>query len=111
MPCFSVTQCESNLNNADHGLLKKALEDLGYTVTMDSSGKIKSFSRGAVTGTYSNDKLQLTARGGKNPDANEIKRAYSHQVIMKQRKEAHRNGWDMVREGQEYVFRPANLNS
>jgi len=97
-----VQTCNVNLDNANHRLLGKALERLGYRVVRDSTGKILSFSKVKVTGTYNGKTLNLS---GTTTGTNEIMREYSRQVILKRGEEAQRKGWDFVKEGDRYVVR------
>lgn len=103
MPCYQVQVASVNLNKADHELLAKALEKLGYTVSRQ--GKTLIFSKGNVSGTYKNDKLEVQARGGaKLPDTDEIKRAYSEKVIQRMADKYAEEGWEVSQDGEEYVW-------
>jgi hypothetical protein len=108
MPCYQVQTCNVELNNADHKLLGKALEKLGYKVVRDrATGQILSFTKGGITGQYDGKQLKLSARvsAGLTIDTDAIKREYARQVIMKKVNEAQSKGWDVTKEGQEWVFR------
>lgn len=99
MPCYSVQRCAVDLNHADHGLLTKALEALGYKVVQDAKGQIVSFTKGRVTGTYDGTQLHLTAPNGVPIDSNAIMHAYSKQVMQRQIAKARKAGWDVVKTG------------
>jgi hypothetical protein len=102
MPCYTVQTASVNLNNADHDLLAKALEKLGYTVVR--TGKNFVFRKGAVSGSYQNNKINMQATGGAKMDTDEIKRAYSEQVIHHMAEKYAEEGYEMTRDGEEYVW-------
>lgn len=108
MPCYQIQTCNVELNNANHDLLAKALEKDGYKVVKEN-GKIKSFSKGQVSGTYQNNKLAFT--GTSKIDSDQIKRGYSEQVIERKKKQFASQGWscEKTKEG-EYVFRKAKVS-
>jgi hypothetical protein len=101
VPCYQIQQTSVNLNNADHTLLAKALEKLGYTVYRN--GKTFTFRKGAVSGSYGNNKLSVQSNG-ELPDTDEMKRAYSEQVIKAMADKYANEGWEMTQDGDEYVW-------
>lgn len=102
MPCYTVQTASVELNNADHELLAKALEKQGYTVRR--ANKTLTFSKGNVSGTYQNKKLDFRMTGGAKVDTDAIKRAYSDQVIQHMAKKYAEEGWELERDGDEYVW-------
>jgi hypothetical protein len=105
MPCYQVQVCNVELNNADHKLLGRALEKLGYKVVRSADGKIRSFSKGQVKGQYDDKNLRLSGPRGAKLETDAIKREYARQVILKKVGEARANGWDIEKEGEDWVFR------
>lgn len=95
MPCDSVQKTSVNLDVADIGLLAAALETLGYQVTMQTAGALRATHRdhGDVAYDAAKKSLTTTTRYGQAPqNANEIKVAYSTQVVNKI---ATRFGWSV----------------
>lgn len=107
MPCYTVQTASVELNNADHELLAKALEKQGYKV--QRVGKTLTFSKGNVTGTYSNKKIDFRMTGGAKVDTDAIKREYSKQVIEHMAKKYAEDGWELTQDGDEYTWsRPSS---
>jgi hypothetical protein len=90
MPCYTITQVKLILNNADIGLLKKALEGMGKTVYQDGLKRLSWQG-----GSYNKDGGLLTVRD--KDKGNAIQRAYSKEVIMTK---AQRFGWTVKETGQ-----------
>jgi hypothetical protein len=108
MPCYQVQTCNVELNNADHNLLAESLKKQGYTVTLDSKGKISSFRKGSVTGSYSGTRLNFS--GTNKVDSDAIKRSYSEEVIQKKAKQMRAMGWEVYKEKGQMVFKkPAHV--
>jgi hypothetical protein len=97
-----VQTASVNLNKADHVLLAKALEKEGYSVSRQ--GNVLVFSKGRVRGTYQGDKLQLQAPKGETIDTDAIKRAYSDQAIQTMAEKYAEEGWEVTKDGDEYVW-------
>lgn len=94
--------------DANQDLLAKGLESQGYKVTKDANGKIKSFSKGDVTGTYDGKKLNF--QGTSKVDANAIQKSYSEQIVEKKKQEFKKKGWEVYKEKGEMVFKaPATV--
>lgn len=102
MPCYQVQTASVNLNKADHKLLGKALEKLGYKVMRD--GKNFTFSKGSVTGVYKNNTITVTSQSGTKVDTDAMKVAYSEQVIQHLAEKYADEGWEMTKDGDEYVW-------
>lgn len=103
MPCYQVQTMQVNLDSADHDLLEKALKKLGYSVTRNGSSF--SFSKGTVSGTYSNNKLNISNTDRtKKVDTDQIKREYSEQVIKKIASKNVQEGWELSREGDNWIL-------
>jgi hypothetical protein len=102
MPCYTVQTASVELNNVDHATLAKAMEKIGYTVVRQ--GKNFTFRKGAVSGSYQNNRLNMQATGGAKMDSAAIKVAVSEQIIQDKAAEYAEQGWDMQRDGDEFVF-------
>lgn len=88
MPCDAVRLITSDLGtHTDPGILKKALEDLGYTVSQNnrrlSFGKKGEYNS---NGSFANGKLTVP----EGTDISAIKVAYSNRVV---RTAAEKYGW------------------
>lgn len=91
MPCYSRIQSTVEFgDNTDPKLLALALRALGYTVT--EIGKNLSFAKYAsdapITGTYRGGTMTING----SVDQNEMKRAYSAEVV---KSAAKRFGWQV----------------
>jgi len=95
MPCDTIstnTVDLSSLGKLSPELVLAALKALGHTnARIDAGSKRVSFGRGEYIDTATGQS-QLA----RNMDANEIKRAYSAQVIQYQAK---KNGWTLKQTG------------
>lgn len=96
MPCDTVrtSRVELRLDATDLGLLKKALESLGYEANVGN--KLVTFNDKTfnVRGEYNITSGRLTAEtiGNTRFDLNAVKRAYSEQVVNQQ---AEQMGWEI----------------
>lgn len=93
MPCYSVEESGIKVTaNTNPDLLKKALEELGYTVT--KIGGTLTFANYQLgrRGTFQNGELSVKTNMGAAVDQDEIRRAYSAQVVMSAAK---RFGWQV----------------
>lgn len=84
MPCDTINRVGLAMPNVDPTILAAALKAAGYTATI--AGKMVSFYKGAVSGTYQNGKIDMRASrmgGAASIDdaTNEIRRAYSAEVV------------------------------
>lgn len=88
MPCNTIqtSQVEFLAKSTNPELLAEALRALGYTVFIN--GHFTQFTKGYQTGTYNALTGQLTMP--QQWDGNEIKRAYSREIVNSQAK---KNGW------------------
>ena len=83
MPCDTINRMSVNLelraDNREH--LEAALRNLGYQV-IDRNGVLTFYGNG-VTGTFENGKLKINGRDNdvERFDVNEVKRAYSGEVV------------------------------
>ena len=102
MPCYTVQTASVELNNVDHATLAKAMEKIGYTVLRQ--GKNFTFRKGGVSGSYQNNKLNMQSTGGARIDTDAIKRSVSEQIIQDKAEEYQDQGWEMQRDGDEFVF-------
>jgi hypothetical protein len=68
-------------------------------------GKTLTFTKGNISGSYRNNKINMTAPQGTKIDTDAIKRSYSESVIELKAQQYAEDGWEMEREGDEYVFR------
>lgn len=88
MPCYSVqkSKVEFLAKSTDTKLLADALRGLGFSVTQTAQGL--SFEKAGLSGSYASNSgcLQLD----ESWDGNEVKRAYSAQVVESQ---ARKFGW------------------
>lgn len=80
MPCDTIQTSTINLGNiGDRGLLKKALEEMGYRVTL-TSDRIQ-FGNGRNGGVvYADGRVDLQG-AATELSVNEIKRAYSVEAV------------------------------
>lgn len=92
MPCYSRVASTVELGpKTDAGLLAQALDSLGYIVGRAGGAVRFSHPLTGVTGRYQNGVMNVSTIEGEAPlDQNEIKRAYSAQVI---KSAAQRFGW------------------
>lgn len=93
MPCHSRQYSTIDFGEAtDVSLLAKAFTALGYTVKQTGKALVLDNTTTGTTGTFENGKLGLTTgQWASLPvDLNEIKRAYSAEVI---KSAATRFGW------------------
>lgn len=104
MPCYLVQTCSVSLLNANPTLLAAALAKLGYTVVRSGNGKIQSFSRERVTGTYDGKTLTVSGPGGTQAQAetNEIRRGYTDQIMQKRAQEFRKKGWTVTHTGNRW---------
>ncbi len=93
MPCYTVEESGIKVTaNTNPDLLKKALEELGYTVTkLGATLTFANYSK-SHRGFFRNGELTITNGSGEAVDQNEIRRAYSAQVVMSAAK---RFGWQV----------------
>lgn len=88
MPCYTVqkSKVEFLAKSTDMNLLANALRGLGFSVTQTPEGL--SFEKAGFSGSYASNSgcLQLD----ESWDGNEVKRAYSTQVVESQ---ARKFGW------------------
>lgn len=105
MPCDTIqtVKVSEELKNIDIKLLKKALEAMGFTVSMSKTGETLSFagtneSTGRYhSGTYTKGKFtQITKGFSPKLDLNSVKVAYSHQVVQKSAMDF---GWKLTKTG------------
>jgi hypothetical protein len=91
MPCWTVqeSKVEFLAKTTDRDLLTAALEKLGYEVTR-ASAAVLIFRKDGASGSYDAQSGRLGLAEGW--DVNEIKRAYSEQVVESQ---ARRFGWQL----------------
>lgn len=89
-PCdsISVMSVSEELKNVDRDVLQKALESMGFTVPENRAGLTYSGYHKETgqyyTGSYLNGKLnQQVQYGSPKLDINQVKVAYSHQVVQK----------------------------
>jgi hypothetical protein len=90
IPCDQIQTSEVTLNSPHLALLKKALEGLGFTVTLTGNSLSFRNSQG-ISGTFANGSLKLRSRGSLNIrsqgyasseiDAGTIKQAYSKELV------------------------------
>lgn len=95
MPCDSIqtAQVNFNLDATDLNLLKLALEGLGYTVSQVGSKLNFYLDRKQASGTWENGKFSARVYGSADEfDVNEVKRAYSKEVVKYASK---RFGWTL----------------
>jgi hypothetical protein len=90
------------LNNIDHATLAKAMAKIGYTVIRQ--GKNFTFRKGAVSGSYQNNRLNMQATGGAKIDSAAIKISVSEQIIADKAAEYAEQGWEHTMDGDEHVF-------
>lgn len=88
MPCYTVqkSKVEFLAKSTDTNLLADALRDLGFSVTQTSEGLY--FEKAGISGSYASDSARLQL--DESWDGNELKRAYSTQVVESQ---ARKFGW------------------
>lgn len=86
MPCWQRTQSTVKLSGTtDVALLQKALEALGMTVQLRNGTLVfsaKDADAGGIVGTFVNGKLEVRTTSWAPFDENQIKRAYSVQVVQ-----------------------------
>lgn len=98
MPCDTIQRSKVSfkLNATDTGLLKTALTSLGYSVGQTHKGL--SFSKYGANGTFVNGEFKATINGREEDfDVNEVKRAYSKEVVKATSK---RFGWNLKETGE-----------
>jgi len=87
MPCDTIQTNTVDLSASDHGLLRLALEALGYDVQSHLNGaSLLFYRRGSYVGVHEAGKLEVV----QGADIDAIKRAYSTQVL---KAGAARFGW------------------
>ena len=102
MPCWNVIESKVEFleANTDVGLLKLALEAMGFVVTQTKQGLSFIHRYGGTTGEYVKATGQLTQRGSQAADINEVKRGYSKQVVeLGARKQGWKISWSKNAEG------------
>lgn len=96
MPCYSIEESGIKVTaNTNPKLLALALKSLGYSVR--AVGKNLSFANyeAGRRGTFQDGELTVWTSMGEAVDQNEIRRAYSAQVVMFAAK---RFGWQVKQE-------------
>lgn len=98
MPCNTIQRSTISLElRADNQtFLIEALKSLGYRVDATQDRVRFSHSRRDVSGSFINGKLQIDGERSavERFDVNEVKRAYSHQVVQATAK---RFGWQATK--------------
>lgn len=94
LPCWTIQSSEVSfdLEHTDINLLKLALEGLGYNVIQNKEGLL--FNKPGITGTYNatTGKINADVRSGLQLGVNEVKRAYSKEIV---RFTAKKFGWSI----------------
>lgn len=90
MPCDTVSRSTIDMAKANPDILERALKQMGFNVTKTQTGL--QFSKFGVSGTFAKDKLNITARQGHELETNEVKRAYSVELV---KTATSRFGWTM----------------
>jgi hypothetical protein len=99
MPCYTIQRMSILLNAADRNLLEQAIKGLGlkYTRTNDTF---------VLDGITINNEGTAEVRRGFQDRLNEIKRAYSGQIIKKVAKAKRWNGnWKKLSTGAKVAFK------
>lgn len=91
MPCDTIqlTQVQKEFEGRDKKLVKKALEKLGFSVSI-SVKDVLNFSNGTVQGTYDGKSIKTSSAYGRSLDLNKLKEAYSAQIVEQSAEEF---GW------------------
>jgi len=101
MPCWQRTQSTVKLGAAtDVALLQKALEALGMSVQVRDgvlTFNAKDVNAGGVRGIFTKGELQLFQTSFRAFDENQLKRAYSVQVVQAAAK---KYGWVVRQQGE-----------
>jgi len=99
MPCYTIQRMSILLNAANRDLLEQAIKDLGleYTRTNDTF---------ILNGITINNEGTAEVRRGYQDKLNEIKRAYSGQIIKKVARAKRWNGnWKKLSTGAKVAFK------
>ena len=102
MPCYQIQTCTCNLDLADIDIVEKALKAEGWTVYRASGSKTLTFSKGSVSGSLRNKKMEFSYSSGQRPDVDRIKRAVAKQAILAKAEQYAEDGWELKEDGDDY---------
>ncbi len=81
MPCDTVTRIELDIKNADMAIMRKILENKGYTITQESSKTLIFRGQGYYNqGSFSRETGAITMNG--RADMSWIKPTYTQEFVQ-----------------------------